>query len=57
MGEDREVGLDEPGDFDACSGTEIGTFPLLAASEPSGAQWRDQTKMLLDRRGIRNTNI
>jgi hypothetical protein len=36
MGEDREVGLDEAGDFDACSRTEIGTFPLPAASEPTG---------------------
>lgn len=53
MGEDREVGLDEAGDFDARSGTEIGTFPLLAASEPSGPQWRDQTKMLLDRPGLK----
>lgn len=54
MGEDQEVGLGEAGDFDAHSGTKIGTFPPPACGvEPSGAQEWDQIKTVLDRTGLK----
>lgn len=54
MGEDQEVGLGEAGDFEAHSGTKIGTFPPPAASNQVALRRGIRSrKMVLDRTGLK----